>query len=420
MTTRRFLHFSAFLLIPALSSVTPLIAIPAITASAGSAGWEAYALGLSVGSAVGTLVELGWPLTGPQRVAAEASGVRWVTLISSLRTRVLALLVLAPVGAGAATVLALRTTPDHLGTVVLMALATAVAGLSGNWYFIGVGQPLRILSSDAIPRAMLVSAASVAVLNGAPLIAVPACYLLAGLVSPGASLLLARHERRQPARLRFDDDLRAIRSQLSAVGSRSVGALYTALPITLVGLVAPSALAAFAAAERLMRMTLTMLQAVPNVLQNWLGSARTARQRRSRVLNSIALNAVVGLVCGLAFALLVPWVSTVLFTGTVEVDDGLAALAGGVLMLVCISRATGPLALVRLGQINAITGSAVAAALVGVPAICFLAAAAGAGGAMLGEIVAEVAAITVQATVLVVVLRRDRDEVASSDAGRAT
>lgn len=410
MTIRRFLHFAAFLLIPALSAVTPLVAIPAITASAGAAGWEAYALGLSLGSAVGTLIELGWPLTGPQRVAAEASGVRWVTLISSMRTRLLALLVLAPIGAGLAAVLALRTTPDHVGTVVLMALASAAAGLSGNWYFIGVGKPLRILSSDAIPRALLVSAASVAVLRGAPLLVVPGCYLFAVTISPIASLLLARHERRQPARLRFADDLRAIRLQLSAVGSRSIAALYMALPITLVGIVAPSALASFAAAERLMRMALTMLQAVPNVLQNWLGSARTAQQRRSRVLNSIALNAFVGLFCAVAFALLVPSVSTLLFTGTVEVGFALAALSGGVLVLVCISRATGPLALVRYGQVNALTLSALAAALVGIPAICVLAAAAGAGGAMLGEIIAEIVAITVQVTVLVLVMRRDGDK----------
>jgi hypothetical protein len=51
---RKFFHFSAFLLIPALSAVTPLIAIPAITATSGAGGWEAYALGLSIGSAACT------------------------------------------------------------------------------------------------------------------------------------------------------------------------------------------------------------------------------------------------------------------------------------------------------------------------------------------------------------------------------
>ena len=407
MTIRKLVHFATFLLIPALSAVTPLIAIPAITATSGSAGWEAYALGLSIGSAVCTLVELGWPLTGPQRVAAEAPPDRWVTLISSIRTRLLALLVLAPLGAGLAALLAWRTTPDHVATVVVMSLASAATGLSGNWYFIGVGKPLRILGSDAVPRAVLVSAASYALLQGAPLALVPAGYLLAVTISPVASLLLARHEREHAARLTFADDRRAIRFQLAAVGSRSVAALYTALPITLVGIFAPWALAAFAAAERLMRMALTILQAVPNVLQNWLGSATTPSERRHRVLSSIAVNTTVGIASGVAFTLLVPWLSTLLFTGTVEVDRSLAALAAGVLALICVSRSIGPLALVRYGRVNSITYSAIAAALVGVPSICLLAARAGAPGAMVGEMIAEITAIGVQVSALVVAIRRD-------------
>jgi hypothetical protein len=188
-----------------------------------------------------------------------------------------------------------------------------------------------------------------------------------------------------------------------------VAALYTALPITLVGIFAPWALATFAAAERLMRMALTILQAVPNVLQNWLGSARTPSERRHRVLRSIALNTAVGISSAIAFTLLVPWLSTLLFTGTVEVARSLAALAGGVLALTCVSRSVGPLALVRYGRVNAITYSAIAAALVGVPSICLLATRSGAPGAMVGEMVAEITAISVQVTVLVFAMRSDEE-----------
>lgn len=404
---RRLLHFSAFLLVPALSAVTPLIAIPAITATAGSPGWEAYALGLSIGSAASTFVELGWPLTGPQRVAAEAAGDRWKTLVLSLRTRLLALIVLAPTASAIAFLLARNVVPAEVPTAVLIALACAMAGLSGNWYFIGVGKPLRLLTSDALPRAIMISGTSVAVLLGAPLEVIPLGYLAAVTFSPIGSLLLARHERRSPARFTFTDDLASIRSQLSAVSSRSVAALYITLPITLVSIFAPSALAVFAAVERLMRMALTILQAVPNVLQNWLGKAKTSNERRHRILRAIALNGVVGVVAGVGFTLITPWLSTLLFTGTVDVDWRLAALGGLVMALVCVSRATGPLALVRYGRIGSITASAVAAAVVGVPAICLLAAQGGAHGAMLGEVIAEVTAISVQVSALVIAMRRD-------------
>lgn len=405
---RRLLRFSAFLLVPALSAVTPLIAIPAITATAGATGWEAYALGLAIGSAACTLVELGWPLTGPQRVAAELPGHRWVTLISSVRTRLLALIVLAPLAMGLAGVLTWNVSADYVATAVLMALASTTTGLSGNWYFIGVGRPLRILTADALPKAVLIVAASMAVLAGAPLEVVPAGYLLAATISPIASLLLARHERESVARFTLADDLRVIRLQRSAMGARSISALYIALPVTLVALFAPAALATFAAAERLMRMALTILQAVPNMLQNWLGSAISPAERRHRVLRSIALNSAIGLASGLAFTLVTPWASNLLFSGTVEVEWQLAALAGVVLALVCVSRATGSLALVRYGWVNAITASALAAAIVGVPMICLLAAIAGAAGAFVGEILAEVTAISVQVGALVVAMDRDR------------
>lgn len=95
---------------------------------------------------------------------------------------------------------------------------------------------------------------------------------------------------------------------------------------------------------------------------------------------SIWLNAALGVCAGAAFTVATPWASSVLFTGTVQVDWSLAALGGLVLVLVCVSRATGPLALVRYGRIRTITLSAAAAAIVGVPAICILAVVAGAGG----------------------------------------
>lgn len=406
MRFRRLLYLATFLMVPALSAVTPLIAIPAITSTAGARGWEAYALGLSIGSAACVIIELGWPLTGPQRVAAEPPGRRWATLVSSVRTRLLALLVLAPLAVLVAIALTRITGASYTITAALMAAASAATGLSGNWYFTGVGRPLRILTSDALPRALLVVAGSIAVVNGAPLQTIPAAFLIAVLFSPIASLLLARHEREGPTRFRLRDDVATIRGQLTAMSGRSIAALYAALPITLVGIFAPSALAAFAAVERLMRMSLTILQAVPNALQNWLGQARDPAEIRHRVLTVIKLNSALGLVCGVGFAVLAPWISSILFTGTVAVDPLLAAASGTVLALVCLTRATGPLGLIRYRKIHAVTISAAAAAAVGVPAICVLAVFYGAVGATLGGVLAEATAAVVQIVVLARVMRR--------------
>ena len=404
---RRLLQLCAFLLIPALSAVTPLIAIPAITATSGAAGWEAYALGLSIGSAGGVIVELGWPVTGPQRVAAESPGARWTTLVTSVRTRLLALVVVSPIAIAVSALVTVNTDSDHAGTAALMALASVTAGLSGNWFFTGTGHPLRILTSEALPRAVLITGSSVALLAGAPLETVPASYLLSAIISPIVSLLLARRDRESSSDFSFADDAAAIREQLAAMGVRSIGALYMALPITLVGIFAPSALSTFAAVERLMRMGLTVLQAVPNVLQTWIGSARGPGERRHRATRSILICGAVGVLAGMVFTVATPVVTPFLFTGTVEVQWSLAALGGIVVALVCISRATGGLALVAYRRVPTLTVSTAAGAVVGVPAISLLAAAGGAAGGFVGEILAEVAAITVQTFALRSAMRAD-------------
>lgn len=404
---KRLLQLCAFLLIPGLNAVTPLIAIPAITSTNGTQGWEAYALGLSIGSAGAVVVELGWPLTGPQRVAAQAPGQRWLTMVSSLRTRLLAFLLVAPAIMGLAVLLARHAQISHVTTASLMALASVTVGLSGNWFFIGIRQPLRILTSEALPRATLITVAAFAVLAGAPLETVPLAYLLSAIISPVVSFFMIRSNREAPARFTLAQDLRVIQTQFSAMGARSIAALYTALPITLVGIFAPSALATFAAAERLMRMGLTMLQAVPNMLQNWLGSATSRDERRYRATRSILINGGVGVFSGVVLAVAMPVVTPVLFTGTVEIEWRVAALTGVVVVLMCISRASGGLALVAYQRVSALTLSTSAGAVVGLPAICGLAYIAGAEGAFVGEIMAGVTVVIIELLILRAAIRAD-------------
>jgi hypothetical protein len=103
-------------------------------------------------------------------------------------------------------------------------------------------------------------------------------------------------------------------------------------------------------------------------------------------------------------------VTPLLFTGTVSVPWHVAALGGVVVFLVCVSRATGGLALVAYRRVPWLTLSTAVAAVVGLPAICLLAVVAGAPGAFLGEILAELTAITVQLWGLRSAIRAERTE----------
>lgn len=404
----RLVKLVAFLVIPGLNAVTPLIAIPAITATHGVEGWEAYALGMSIGSSAAVVVELGWPLTGPQRVAAQRGGERWATFVSSVRTRLLAFLLVAPLATIAGVLLARTAQVDEVSTTALMSLASVSVGLSGNWYFIGTSRPMRILGSEALPRALLITAGSVAVLAGARLETVPLFYLLSAIFSLVAGTLIARADRESRVRFTLAEDWRVIRSQFAAMGVRTAGALYTALPITLVGVFAPSALAAFAAVERLMRMWLSLLQAVPNMLQNWLGSAAGPDERRYRATRSILISGGVGVFAGALLAVGMPLIAPLLFQGAVDVPWSLAVLSSIVVVLVCISRASGALALVAYRRVPALTISTSIGAVVGVSTISILAAIGGAAGAFVGEIIAGVVVAAIELLVLRAAIRSER------------
>ena len=61
--------FLSYLAVPLLNAVSPLLALPAITAHFGGSAWAAIAVGQSLGGTAGVIVELGWGLSGSQRVA---------------------------------------------------------------------------------------------------------------------------------------------------------------------------------------------------------------------------------------------------------------------------------------------------------------------------------------------------------------
>ncbi|WP_394769550.1 hypothetical protein [Lacisediminihabitans sp.] len=283
---------------------------------------------------------------------------------------------------------------------ILATLSAAAVGVSPNWYFLGTGQPTKILLVDSLPRVVAVVASSVLLLFGAPLWISP---LFSLLVSLGAPLLAWRSIRRIPhehPRIALAEIWPTIRAQGNALSGRAVSALYMALPTVLVAIVAPGVVAQFSAAERLMRMTLAVLQSVPNSLQGWLGATLSPRSRRDRILGAILLNLALGVAAGTSYAFLAPWASQVVFTGSVEVTPLLALTGGALVLVVCTSRATGGLGLVNLDRVGWIAISAIAGAVTGLTLILALGSIFKAEGALLGELAAECVVLAVQLFVL--------------------
>lgn len=392
MNAKTFRRLFGFLVLPMLGAISPLIALPAITSNFGALAWASVAIAQSVGAAGGVLVELGWGLNGPQRVARARAVNQRQILATSLATKGVAFVVIGPVAAVVSVLLA----PGYEIAAALVAVGATGVGLTASWFFVGTGSPSKIMITDSLPRIIAVIIATVAISLGAPLLVYGLAIFIPSVASPMLALLLTRVGFGDFRTVRGRRILIAIRLQMVALSGRAVSALYIALPITLVSIVSPQSVAVFASIERLQRMTLTVLQSVPNFMQGWVGRAPDRVLRLRRATRSILLNAIMGAAAGAVFAALAPWVSSVLFSGVVTVSFTLSALGGCMIFIVCVSRATGNIALVALRNIRAISLSALAGALVGVPAILLLAFHFGPLGALLGEIAAEATVLLIQ------------------------
>ena len=386
-----------------LAAVTPLAALPAITRSVGPSGWADIAVAQSLGAAAAIVGELGWSVVGPQLVARSAPREQQSIFQRAMASKILAGTLLSVL----AGIVAVALAKELVLVAGLVAVASGLTCLNSVWYFIGQNRPMAIILTDSLPRLIGVLAAAVALDLGAEAYVFPA-----GLVfGVGMSFLLATRAastRSFPSLADFRSVPATVRMQGVVVGGRAVSSLYTALPIAIVGLLSPQSVASFAAAERLMRMGLNAVAAIPNRLQHWLGSARDGDLTR-RVRTALWINFAVGVVSASAFFAIAPTAIAVLFTGTVTVPSGALVLCAGVILLICMSRGYG-LALVAANRVGLISVATISSAVLGASAFLLLVPAFGIAGGFAAEIAAEFCGLLIQGVILHRWLRRsERD-----------
>lgn len=391
---RRSSRAFGYLLVPLTGLLSPLIALPAITAHHGALAWAALATGQSIGMAASALGELGWGLNGPQRVAPMRARNSYQTLILSLQTKLLAFVPLSVL----VGMIAYALTADFKAEASVIAIASLAGGLNAVWFFLGRSQPWNAILTDGVPRIVGVLAGAILVVAGGSLMT----YAWVGLmmpcvIGPVLGLIVARTRAAQRTRLfRPAQVTRAIRAQASAFTARLVSAMYIALPVTLVSLVSPASVPVFAAGERLMRLLLAAMASVPNGMHGWIGVVTGQRARWNRIRLALWVNLGLGLAAASAFGLLAPFASSLIFSGKATIPSQLSWVMALVIVVVSVSRATGNLALVALRRVRVIMWSAMAGALVGVPAITVFTALLGPVGGAAGELVAEAVVLAVQ------------------------
>lgn len=299
---------SGFAVSIGLLAIASLAAIPVMVAAEGDRGWGAIALGQAVGAIAAAAIGFGWGVSGPARIAVADGAHRRTAYVESVRAR---LVLFAPIAAIAAVAAALLA-PGSSGLAVLGAVTAAAAGVSANWYFVGIGSPYGLLLAETVPRVLGTGTGIVLMLAGAGGAAGLAGMFggMAAAFACSTTVILVRTRRHRadaprPARL-----ARVLADQRHGMGSALGSAVYIALPLVVVTVVAPAAQPVFALVDKFQRQVSVALQPVITVAQGWVprrSEAQSATRARRVLLVGGAMAALIGVVVAVSGGAVLGW-----------------------------------------------------------------------------------------------------------------
>ncbi|MDQ1123350.1 hypothetical protein [Microbacterium trichothecenolyticum] len=385
--------------VSALSAVSPLIALPLITRAAGPDGFAEIAIGQALGTLAATVITFGWAVRGPVEVARSADPAR--VFRASIAVRGANSLVALPL---VALVAALASHADDHALAIVSALAFSLQGLSLSWYAVGVGRPLLSLVFDAAPRIVLNLAGAVAaLLTGIPLL-YPALLLVGTLAAfLVATWLLGLRERFSPRA--------ALRDARAAYAGGWRTALAAALltfsetaPLSTLGVATSPAAIGFAPFDRVLKYGYIGVYMITGSFQGWVSSAPgDAGLRRMR--RALGIHALLALVLGTGFALVVPWATPIVLGPGFDIGPLTALLGAVALAAMTMATALGMCVVLPSGRDGAYLVAVCVGALLVVPAVLIGAAALGVAGAAAGVAVVQLAVLGVLGLTAVRILR---------------
>jgi len=409
--SRRILAFAG---VPFLALIAPFLFLPVLARVAGAEAWVAIAVGQSVGGFVALVSGLGYPTLAPPQVAIASAQRRMRFLATSLHTRAPVWLVGAIVGAVIASLLA---PASHGAEAALMAGSISLAGLAPTWYWIGVGRALPILWFEVLPRMAATLAATGILLAGGGVLWYPALLGIAMIAGP--AVVYARFAGREVLRPARSDMVAIYRLHPPAVIAETAAGAYNALAVALVTGVAPTAQSArYVSGDKAYRIGQYAVTALGNALQGWVAEAlehRAALGRRLRI--AVLLHAALGILGLIAFTLIGPALTSLLFGQGVAIDR-LTAVGFGVATLgISLGTACGRIGLVTLGARKTFMVCVLIAAAIGVLGLLVGGAVWGAPGAACGLGIAELTSGLLQGAVLLARWRRGTSALTTASMG---
>ncbi|MCS4277520.1 O-antigen/teichoic acid export membrane protein [Mycetocola sp. BIGb0189] len=384
-----------------LSGISPLLILPVISRVSGPDGWSSIAIGQSIGAIAAAVILYGWGLTGPAKVAVAPTAERGGLYRDSVLTRSALTLVMAPLAAVGAALLAFA---EFRVEAAIMAVGMALMGLAPNWYAVGIGRARIVAAFDTVPRLAVTIGSSLLIIVTGNILIYPVLLTVVGLVTAWLAHRTLS-ERRRLSR----GDLKVVQANLrfrfKPAASALTMATYESFPVSLMSIVSLPSVAVFAAAERINRYGMIIIYSASNSLQGWVaGTGSAARKRR---LTALLFHTVLGLTGAAVMVFFGPWLSTVLFGSLITIGSDTALFFGLSLGLMSITTSINFHIFIPLGLNTQVFVGTLIAASVSVAAVSVLGGLYGAPGGALGVLCAQLALLLWQ----IIVLLRHRSEV---------
>lgn len=366
-----------------LLAAASLVSVPAMIDASGPQAWGSIATGQAVGAVAAVVLAFGWGVAGPARIArARTSPVRHREFVESITTR--AVLAVPVMGAGMAV--AYLVVPHHALLAALGALSASSVGLTLNWYFIGLSRPFLLLTLETAPRVVGTLLGVMAMALGGHGAAAGIVGQLGGMltgVALSAVWIMATNRDVRSEALANRPLKVVVAANLNGVASSAVSQLYNAVPIVIVGLVAPAAQPSFAVLDKLHRQIASGQAAYVTMMQGWVPRASDGRLR-SRVRSALRLTGVGALVLGLCVAAFGEWLLTWLSDGQLGFTFVEVVLLGAVVAVGLLGSVLARACLPALDELALMARATAVGAVMGIALVALLAPGLGSVGALTG------------------------------------